>query len=108
MKTIYMNNCLRSSIAIWCLLFINFISVSSTNSTVESVTDRSMLEGNSSAIGSCPCCLGSGLEPSPPWVNNGGIILLVITVIAMFWGLSLVCEDYFVPALNVLCEEYSK
>jgi Ca2+/Na+ antiporter len=23
----------------------------------------------------------------------------------MFWGLALVCEEYFVPALNILCEE---
>jgi solute carrier family 24 (sodium/potassium/calcium exchanger), member 4 len=23
----------------------------------------------------------------------------------MFWALAVVCEDYFVPALNILCEE---
>ncbi|CAE7771417.1 SLC24A1, partial [Symbiodinium microadriaticum] len=23
----------------------------------------------------------------------------------MFWGLALVCEEYFVPALNIMCEE---
>ena len=23
----------------------------------------------------------------------------------MFWGLAAVCEEYFVPSLNILCEE---
>lgn len=46
-------------------------------------------------------------EQSEPhrWVQDGGFLLLFIGVSAMFWGLALVCEEYFVPALNVLCEE---
>lgn len=34
-----------------------------------------------------------------------GFLLLVVSVCAMFWALAVVCEDYFVPALNILCEE---
>ncbi|KAJ1417318.1 solute carrier family 24, member 3, partial [Ochromonadaceae sp. CCMP2298] len=45
-------------------------------------------------------------EESPPWVNYGGIIILLVCVAAMFWALALVCEEFFVPALNVLCEEW--
>mmetsp|Transcript_14064 Transcript_14064/g.23385 ORF Transcript_14064/g.23385 Transcript_14064/m.23385 type:complete len:785 (+) Transcript_14064:66-2420(+) len=54
----------------------------------------------------CPCCQSSAIEASPDWVNYGGIIILLITVIAMFWALALVCEEFFVPALNILCEEW--
>ena len=34
-----------------------------------------------------------------------GFLLLLIGVCAMFWALAVVCEEYFVPALNILCEE---
>lgn len=31
--------------------------------------------------------------------------MLLIGVCCMFWALAVVCEEYFVPALNILCEE---
>jgi Ca2+/Na+ antiporter len=34
-----------------------------------------------------------------------GFLVLLVGVGAMFWGLAAVCEEYFVPALNILCEE---
>jgi Ca2+/Na+ antiporter len=52
------------------------------------------------------CVLKDEVEEAPEWIKNGGIILLVVVVIIMFWGLALVCEEYFVPALNVMCEEW--
>mmetsp|Transcript_90896 Transcript_90896/g.177893 ORF Transcript_90896/g.177893 Transcript_90896/m.177893 type:complete len:747 (+) Transcript_90896:58-2298(+) len=54
----------------------------------------------------CPCCKSSGVDPAPDWVTYGGFLILIIAVIAMFWGLALVCEEFFVPALNILCEEW--
>lgn len=38
-------------------------------------------------------------------MEDGGFLLLFLGVSAMFWGLAAVCEEYFVPALNILCEE---
>lgn len=51
-----------------------------------------------------PCARGSSIDPSPDWVNYGGFIFLIVLVIMMFWALALVCEEYFVPALNIMCE----
>ncbi|CAN0313206.1 unnamed protein product, partial [Ectocarpus fasciculatus] len=44
-------------------------------------------------------------EKSSAWVEDGGFLILILGVSAMFWGLAVVCEEYFVPALNILCEE---
>lgn len=52
-----------------------------------------------------PCSKGAAVDPSPDWVNYGGFLFLIVLVIQMFWALALVCEEFFVPALNVLCEE---
>lgn len=41
-----------------------------------------------------------------PWMKNGGWILLVIGTLAMFYGLAVVVEDFFVPALNVMCDRF--
>jgi Ca2+/Na+ antiporter len=51
------------------------------------------------------CNEASEQKASAPWVQDGGFLVLIIGVSAMFWGLAVVCEEYFVPALNVLCEE---
>ena len=40
----------------------------------------------------------------PAWLSYGGIILVLLVVVIMFWALAVVCEDYFVPALHVFCE----
>jgi Ca2+/Na+ antiporter len=41
-----------------------------------------------------------------PWIANGGFAILVVALLISFWGLAIVCEDYFVPALNILCDDY--
>jgi len=38
------------------------------------------------------------------WIEDGGWALLIIGMLVAFWGLAVVCEDFFVPALNVMCE----
>lgn len=45
-------------------------------------------------------------KPNPAWIDNGGYIIVLWGVCVMFWALALVCEEYFVPALHVLCEEW--
>jgi cytosine/uracil/thiamine/allantoin permease len=44
--------------------------------------------------------------PNAAWINDGGYIIVIWGVCVMFWGLALVCEEFFVPALHVLCEEW--
>lgn len=74
------------------------------------------------------CKNGDDDEVVDTWISDGGFFALFLGVCAMFWGLAagialvsfglhapdfslhclkidLVCEEYFVPALNVLCEE---
>jgi Ca2+/Na+ antiporter len=43
----------------------------------------------------------------PDWIKDGGWIILFIALMVSFWGLAVVCEDYFVPAITILCE-YNK
>jgi K+-dependent Na+/Ca+ exchanger-like protein len=51
-------------------------------------------------------CTAHELNGEPPsWVNNGGIILILIGLVIMFWSLAIICEEYFVPALHILCVE---
>ena len=40
------------------------------------------------------------------FITNGGFILLVIAVMISLWTLALVCEEFFVPALQVLCRKW--
>ena len=43
-------------------------------------------------------------EAVAPWIARGGYVLLIVGVLASFWGLAVVVEDFFVPALNIMCE----
>eukprot|EP00935_MAST-01C_sp_MAST-1C-sp1_P002113 g2113.t1 len=39
------------------------------------------------------------------WLLDGGFVAIIIVVMIVFWALALVCEEFFVPALNVMCTE---
>ena len=39
------------------------------------------------------------------WIWQGGVVIFIITMLACFWGLALVCDHYFCAALIILCEE---
>lgn len=54
--------------------------------------------------GSCAVKSSSDVES---WIYEGGIILIVFGTLNCFWGLANVCEEYFCPALRILCEECS-
>jgi K+-dependent Na+/Ca+ exchanger-like protein len=51
-----------------------------------------------------PCYIGTSV-PVPLWVTSGGIIAIVYGISQCFFGLATVCEEYFCPALEILCEE---
>ena len=46
-------------------------------------------------------------ESVAPWIARGGYVLLIVGVLASFWGLAVVVEDFFVPALNIMCERFN-
>lgn len=35
---------------------------------------------------------------------KGGFLLCVAVSLYMFWAIAIICDDYFVPALDVICE----
>lgn len=41
---------------------------------------------------------------SPQLRRDGGIVVHVVAAVYMFAALSVICEDYFVPALEVICD----
>ena len=57
--------------------------------------------------GDTACSAAQEVLAAPDWVNYGGFVLIWVVVFIMFWALALICEEFFVPALNVLCEVYS-
>jgi Ca2+/Na+ antiporter len=50
-------------------------------------------------------CESDEEETTEKWITNGGFIIFFLFVAMSFWGLAVVCEDYFVPALNLLCDD---
>ena len=44
-------------------------------------------------------------ETAPQFVVDGGFIILIIAVFYALWAISYVCEDFFVPALEVFCRK---
>ena len=52
-------------------------------------------------------CASGGQADLSPVVTDGGFILLIIAVMISLWALALVCEDFFVPALQVLCVKWN-
>lgn len=49
------------------------------------------------------------LEFPDDYLNNdqrlkGGFLICVVVALYMFWAIAIVCDDYFVPALDVICE----
>jgi hypothetical protein len=54
----------------------------------------------------CPCCESAETREPAEWVLYGGFLFLLIILSEMFWAMAVVCEDFFVPALTIMCEEY--
>lgn len=47
---------------------------------------------------------GRFLEASEDaWIDKGGWVIVLIGLLAMFWALAVVVEEFFVPALNIMC-----
>ncbi len=59
-----------------------------------------------SAIPESVCAI-STISPEPdPFSKNGGYILYIIGTIASLYSLAYVCEEYFVPALQLMCVKH--
>ncbi|EEH54446.1 Ca2+:Cation antiporter family [Micromonas pusilla CCMP1545] len=48
--------------------------------------------------------LSSSTCSTEDWEDNGGVVLYFIGMFYMFLGIAIVCDDFFVPALEVICE----
>jgi len=48
--------------------------------------------------------LSSSTCSTEDWEDNGGVVLYFIGTFYMFLGIAIVCDDFFVPALEVICE----
>ncbi len=46
----------------------------------------------------------SSCGETPEWEKNGGIVGYFVGVFFMFLGIAIVCDDFFVPALEKICE----
>ncbi|KAK3595307.1 hypothetical protein CHS0354_004456 [Potamilus streckersoni] len=68
--------------------------------------------GSSRQLLALPNCTPRAIEHFPQTVFNheqrksGAIILFIIATIYMFMGFALVCDDYFVPALEEICDVF--
>lgn len=40
------------------------------------------------------------------FIKDGGFLVLILAVVVSLWALALVCEEYFVPSLQVLCRRW--
>uniref|UniRef100_A0A7S1Y1G9 PH domain-containing protein n=1 Tax=Phaeomonas parva TaxID=124430 RepID=A0A7S1Y1G9_9STRA len=47
---------------------------------------------------------GGKEECVPQWVVDGGFAGIIVVLAITFWGLAVICDEFFVPALNVLCD----
>lgn len=50
-------------------------------------------------------CISSYMPYSPPWIKNGGFLLVTTIMVICFWGLAFVCDHYFCASLMILCED---
>ncbi|XP_065296691.1 probable sodium/potassium/calcium exchanger CG1090 isoform X2 [Dermacentor albipictus] len=62
------------------------------------------------AAAAAPNCTVAAIEQfprplmSPEFRKQGGIVVHVLAALYMFAALSIICEDYFVPSLEVICD----
>eukprot|EP00756_Hemistasia_phaeocysticola_P038739 Hpha_TRINITY_DN16778_c5_g1::TRINITY_DN16778_c5_g1_i1::g.77584::m.77584/K13750/SLC24A2, NCKX2; solute carrier family 24 (sodium/potassium/calcium exchanger), member 2 len=52
----------------------------------------------------CPPKDDGSEEGAEEWVKKGGVAVIVFGVLVSFWSLAVVVEEFFVPALNIMCE----
>ena len=46
-------------------------------------------------------------DGAPIWVEDGGWAFYLMVLCGMFWGLAVTVEDFFIPALNIMCEKFN-
>jgi len=84
------------------MISLSYFSISSLTFLISS--QFFLLPATTTAFSDCIVTLE---EEQQQWVNDGGFLILLLTVVICFWGLAIVCEDYYVPALSLLCQNYN-
>eukprot|EP01062_Namystynia_karyoxenos_P002045 TRINITY_DN10708_c0_g4_i1.p1 TRINITY_DN10708_c0_g4~~TRINITY_DN10708_c0_g4_i1.p1 ORF type:complete len:762 (+),score=222.99 TRINITY_DN10708_c0_g4_i1:81-2366(+) len=51
----------------------------------------------------CPLDTDDDAGSAEGWVKHGGFVAIIFGVLVSFWSLAVVVEEYFVPALNIMC-----
>jgi len=80
--------------------------------SVSTTTDETSDISANLTVFSCPHHPGDSARQYPDeeecvklWIIDGGFLILIGCMAVMFWALAIVCEEYFVPALNIMCDE---
>jgi Ca2+/Na+ antiporter len=50
-------------------------------------------------------CFDEAESAVPDWLLYGGFLIMLLALFVSFWGLAVIVEEYFVPALNLLCDD---
>ncbi|KAL4231467.1 hypothetical protein ACF0H5_009044 [Mactra antiquata] len=86
-------------------------SVQDSHFVFEDFSDEiNIKDGSRSLLTILPNCTPRAIQQFPHDVftteerKKGAIVLHVLTTIYMFLGFALLCDDYFVPSLEVICE----
>ncbi len=100
----FLNTILLLSIVAYFSLYLN--AFHDLYHSAESITDEVSGESRQLYPPDTNLCheLGDG-EAAPQFVVDGGFIILIVAVLYALWAISFVCEDFFVPALEVLCRK---
>jgi len=76
------------------MILLIFINISNANADTSTDTDDD-----------ASCQADSDVEVST-FIRDGGFMILICTCIISLWALALVCEEFFVPALQILCKRW--
>lgn len=52
-------------------------------------------------------CDPGGFTTVDPWIEQGGFILVILGIIALFWAFAFICEEYCIPAITILCKRHN-
>eukprot|EP01062_Namystynia_karyoxenos_P002046 TRINITY_DN10708_c0_g5_i1.p1 TRINITY_DN10708_c0_g5~~TRINITY_DN10708_c0_g5_i1.p1 ORF type:complete len:790 (+),score=285.72 TRINITY_DN10708_c0_g5_i1:101-2371(+) len=53
--------------------------------------------------GKCPDPGDDEDKEAKDWVKHGGVVAILFGIFVSFWSLAVVVEEFFVPALNIMC-----
>jgi hypothetical protein len=57
-------------------------------------------------MASVACASSTASAETPPWIEQGGFLVLFYSCVAMFWGIVFVCEEFGVPSITAFCKRH--